>query len=1233
MEKQLTSKFLRSVIAVVALFMLAVSGFLLTSCKEEECSHSTTNDFGACTECNVIVDWAKYEAKLDGLISPNFTDLTASLDSLKSEVSDVVSDVDSVIAKIGDIDLGADITTIVDTVNDVLDEVVAMLGAEKVTDKATPATITGIAKALDTLQTSINKVQQDITGVEKVCTTHDFDTSTLIEIIPASCTDPGLGYYRCKNCNAVVSDEIPTIPHTPGEPVKENEKAATCTEAGSYDEVVYCTVCEDEISRVEKTVDALDHAWDEGEVTTQPTCIAEGVKTFTCTRCDETKTEPVPATGHTADWSAPTESVKPTCVVDGSATFKCTNCDDTFTLNPSDETTKPEFMSDEDWAAFVAAYEATGHDLSRQEEVWENVKLNQTDEKTGQIVDQVDRVTYKYCTNEGCNYKEEVGRVTENHQLYVSKELTFFEGNGDVREVSKLSDEELTKYELKEGGKNFGKIKDGYVNVSCTETAYLFYLCPDECAMKPDNPIKVELEAFAPEHNFVVAGEYVEGEEPTCTEGGKQIYTCAYCDEETIIDVAPLGHTMPESGVTHKDPTCTEKGYDSYICTVCGVEQKEDIDPLDHAYQPTGTKVVYVDNNMHNVITTYTCTRCGDTKTEGEDGTANEPHKALVFNTLEEAEAANVKYEYSFNIYKAEDGKFYFTDASCDDPGVRIYLCECGYWYGDTDFATKYVPQLSHEYGEAVVVKGDCVTGGYSIFVCERCGVSYTVTYDQAKGHDWEVVAAKDPTCDTNGWEGFAYCKTCGKVVMFAAADENSKPDAMLTDYVEGVTCDGTEEEIEAVKDLKGIAIDALGHLWSSEPKVFCEVGCLSPVWEVTYCVRCFNYDAEGDFTIKANGAEYPEPANGYVDTDFGAATDEFINELLKVLNWAGSDDVPAVSFTKEQLLSDDFNGHYNITGIKFVAAKGHTLTKYQSVLGKDLELYEGAADTAKEAKVCVTDTNLIFYDLVWGLAQNVCPTVDETAFKAAFDAIFGEGKSDDMYFMIDTTGKTTPTLAGVCKDCGMPIAVTEHDVVYNMYVVTNGVNGAAYVPGEDINYNTAHVSETLFYVVDKDGNLRVDENGTPIGMTNEQIAAQSDYTKAVFTKEQIITFGYYKMDANGEFLAVNCYFYSYCANCNKYDGTDRNHGYPTPDQWDKYQSCMQGRYCLWCDSMFVGIGDHNMVDLEEIAASDNEKFAAAAKLYAATEEDPVTFDWVGKDTVADMPCEDAEGNTNIAEK
>ena len=43
--------------------------------------------------------------------------------------------------------------------------------------------------------------------------------------------------------------------------------------------------------------DALGHAWDGGKVTKAATETEDGVKTFTCTRCDETKTETIPATG------------------------------------------------------------------------------------------------------------------------------------------------------------------------------------------------------------------------------------------------------------------------------------------------------------------------------------------------------------------------------------------------------------------------------------------------------------------------------------------------------------------------------------------------------------------------------------------------------------------------------------------------------------------------------------------------------------------------------------------------------------------------------------------------------------------------------------------------------------------------------------------------------------------------------------------------------------------------
>ena len=40
------------------------------------------------------------------------------------------------------------------------------------------------------------------------------------------------------------------------------------------------------------------HTWDSGVVTTEPTCENKGIKTFTCTKCNTTKTEDIAALGH-----------------------------------------------------------------------------------------------------------------------------------------------------------------------------------------------------------------------------------------------------------------------------------------------------------------------------------------------------------------------------------------------------------------------------------------------------------------------------------------------------------------------------------------------------------------------------------------------------------------------------------------------------------------------------------------------------------------------------------------------------------------------------------------------------------------------------------------------------------------------------------------------------------------------------------------------------------------------
>ena len=116
----------------------------------------------------------------------------------------------------------------------------------------------------------------------------------------ASCTAVGWAAYQtCSRCDYTTYKEIPAKGHTAAAAVKEKEVAATCTKDGSYDEVVYCSACKEEMSRTSKTVHALGHA-----LVTDPavsaTCTETGLtKGSHCTRCDyKVKQEVVPALGH-----------------------------------------------------------------------------------------------------------------------------------------------------------------------------------------------------------------------------------------------------------------------------------------------------------------------------------------------------------------------------------------------------------------------------------------------------------------------------------------------------------------------------------------------------------------------------------------------------------------------------------------------------------------------------------------------------------------------------------------------------------------------------------------------------------------------------------------------------------------------------------------------------------------------------------------------------------------------
>ena len=96
-----------------------------------------------------------------------------------------------------------------------------------------------------------------------------------------TCTETGLKTTTCTVCGHVVEGvDVPATGHTNGTPVEENRVEATCSANGSYDSVVYCTVCETEVSREANVIPAAGHKDANGDF-----------------KCDTCSTKVLPADG------------------------------------------------------------------------------------------------------------------------------------------------------------------------------------------------------------------------------------------------------------------------------------------------------------------------------------------------------------------------------------------------------------------------------------------------------------------------------------------------------------------------------------------------------------------------------------------------------------------------------------------------------------------------------------------------------------------------------------------------------------------------------------------------------------------------------------------------------------------------------------------------------------------------------------------------------------------------
>lgn len=182
----------------------------------------------------------------------------------------------------------------------------------------------------------------------------------------------------------------------------------------------------------------------------------------------------------------------------------------------------------------------------------------------------------------------------------------------------------------------------------------------------------------------------VTTKDATCTEAGILTTVCTDCGETVkTATIAALGHNNTDTVV---DPTCTAQGYTLHGCSRCGVGTKDSYtDALGHDYKdtviaPTCTAKGYtshdctrcdssyknkftaaVDHNYvgvtENGVTTYTCSYCKDSYTEGE---AVHECPSLKFSDLN----ANEWY-HEYTDYAIENGLMNgFTDGTFQPNGT-----------------------------------------------------------------------------------------------------------------------------------------------------------------------------------------------------------------------------------------------------------------------------------------------------------------------------------------------------------------------------------------------------------------------------------------------------------------------------------------------------------------------------------------------------------------------------------